>query len=813
MRILFLLLAIFIATSNFAQYSIEGKVTSKNGEILPGASIILEGTTLGTVSNSEGNFELKNVPEKTYILKASFIGYVTYQKEIQLKTNLKINIELEEDAVLTEEVFVQATRAGRKTPVASSTISKEEIAKNNLGQDIPYLLNTTPSFVSSSDAGAGVGYTNFRIRGTDANRINVTVNGIPLNDSESHGVYWVNMPDFSSSIENLQVQRGVGTSTHGAAAFGATINMQTNALRKDAYAEYSGATGSFNTWKNTVRVGSGLLGDHFSFDARLSKISTDGFIDRAYSDLKSYFVSGGYYAKNTILKLNLFSGSEHTYQAWNGVPSVRLNDDAEGMKEYLDNWLYSEKEYEEMVNSDSRTYNIYTYENETDNYQQDHYQLLFSQQFGEYINFNAALHYTYGRGYYEQYKEDKDFAAYGLENITIGEEVIESTDLVRQKWLDNDFYGATFSLNYLKDKSDFTLGAGWNKYDGRHFGNIIWAQYASNGEKDYEWYRNEGVKTDYNIYAKYNYALTEAINLYADVQYRNILYTIEGIDDDYRDLTLNRDFDFINPKLGIFYQLNSNSKAYASWAIANREPNRSNYTDADSEEEEPTAETLNDFEVGYTFQTSTFTIGANAYYMTYKDQLILTGELNDVGAPIMANVDDSYRTGIEIMAGAQILSNLKWDVNATFSQNKIMNFTEYVDNWDTGEANSYELGTTNIAFSPNVIANSILSYEPIPFFNLSLVSQFVSKQYIDNSSNDDIALDAYFVNNIRASYKIHPSFVKEIEFTLLVNNLLNETYETNAWVYSYIFGGERFKMDGYYPQAGTNFLFGVNIKF
>lgn len=813
MRFFALLLALLAVTGTFAQYQISGRVLTTQSEALPGASVILQGTSMGVVTNAQGEFVLTKVEKGTHLIKISFVGYQDDLQTIDVDKNMELNITLKEKTVLTEEVFVKATRAGSTTPVTSTNVSKEQLEDKNLGQDIPYLLSTTPSFVTSSDAGAGVGYTGFRIRGTDANRINVTVNGIPVNDAESHGVWWVNMPDFTSSVENIQVQRGVGTSTNGAAAFGATINMQTNQLREKAYAEYSGATGSFNTWKNTVRVGSGLISNHFSFDARLSKITTDGFIDRASSNLKSFFVSGGYYAKNTIVKANIFSGAEKTYQAWWGVPSVRLNSDMAGMQEYEDNWLYTPKETEEMINSNPRTYNYYTYPNQTDNYQQDHYQLLFSHHFSDYISLNAALHYTYGRGFYEEYREGDDFSKYGLENVILGGDTVTSTNLVRQKWLDNGFYGGTFSMNYFKDKSDFTLGAGWNKYDGRHFGKIIWAQYTSNGEKDYEWYNGTGVKTDFNVYAKYNYSILDDLNLYADLQYRDIIYTIDGIDDDFRDLIQEHTFGFFNPKLGVFYQPTDGSKAYLSWAVGHREPSRSNFVDADPNGKQPTFETLNDFEAGYNFTTSDLNVGANIYYMLYKNQLILTGEINDVGSAIMTNVDDSYRAGIELMAGYKILSNLNWEVNATFSQNKIKSFTEYVDNWDTWGQDAIELGTTDIAFSPNIVANSILSYQPINNLNLSLVSQHVSKQYIDNSASDERSLDAYFVNNLKVSYTINPTFANEIEFTLLVNNLLNEEYETNAWVYSYLMGGQRYKMDGYYPQAGTNFLFGVNVKF
>ncbi|MBN2807733.1 MAG: TonB-dependent receptor, partial [Prolixibacteraceae bacterium] len=618
MRILVFILALFAVTGTWAQYQISGRVLTTQNEALPGASVLLQGTSTGVISNAEGQFVLTNIPKGTYVLKVSFIGYQDVNQSIDLSRDLELNILLNVSTVLTEEVFVRATRAGKNTPVTSFNVSKEQLEEKNLGMDVPFLLSTTPSFVATSDAGAGIGYSGFRIRGTDANRINITVNGIPINDAESHGVFWVNMPDFASSLENIQVQRGVGTSTNGAAAFGASINMQTNQLREKAYAEYNGAAGSFNSWKNTVSVGTGLISDHFSFDARLSKISSDGFIDRAFSDLQSYFVSGAYYQQNTIVKLNIFAGNEKTYQAWNGVPSVRLNSDLEGMKRYEDHWLYTAKQTQEMIAANPRTYNLYTYENETDNYRQNHHQLLFSHQFNQAMNVNAALHYTAGEGYYEQFREEDDYADYGIDNLVIGDTELESTDLIRQKWLDNHFYGGIFSFNYLKDKSNFTLGTGWNQYIGHHFGNIIWMQYAGENDLNHEWYRNKGLKTDFNVFARYNYALTSALNLYADLQYRDILYAIDGIDDDFRDLTQDHHFGFFNPKLGLFYQPGQQAKAYLSWAVGHREPSRSNFTDADPNGQQPTFETLNDFEAGYAFGTSDFNVGANIYYMLYQ---------------------------------------------------------------------------------------------------------------------------------------------------------------------------------------------------
>lgn len=810
---LFFLLCSSITLS--AQYSIRGKIIDEANEPLVGANVIIEKSNLGVVTDKLGEYTLKGLPEGNYAVKVSFLGFETIEKDVNLTNNVKIDFTLSVSPVMADEVIVQGTKAGNKSPVAFTNVTEKEIEQRSLGQDLPYLLNLTPSMVVTSDAGAGVGYTGFRIRGSDANRVNITVNGIPMNDAESHGVWWVNMPDFASSIDNIQVQRGVGTSTNGAGAFGATINMQTNALEKDAYAEISSSAGSFKTFKNTAQAGTGLLGDHFAFNLRLSKINSDGYIDRATSDLKSFFFSGGYYAKNTIIKANIFSGKEKTYQSWWGVPKVRLENDLEGMMRYEEHWLYTPEQTEHMINSDSRTYNYYTYNNETDNYQQDHYQFFFSRKLGEYLYLNTAIHYTYGRGYYEQYRADDDLTDYNLPalNIITEGDTITTTDLVRQKWLDNDFYGTTFSLNYTYGGLNAIIGGAWNQYVGRHFGKIIWAQYLSEDIKDYEWYRNTGVKTDYNVYGKINYDITDYLNLFGDLQLRHISHDIKGLDDDYRDITQEHDFDFFNPKFGIILKPGVNQQAYASFAVAHREPNRSNFTDADPDGPVPKPEMLRDIEVGYNYKSLILSVGANIYYMDYKDQLILTGEINDVGSAIMVNVDNSFRRGLEIYGGVKITDNLNWEANATFSQNKIINFTEYVDDWDNGGQQVNNPGETDIAFSPGFIASSNLVFEPVKNLNVALISKYVSDQYIDNTSSQERKLDAYFVNNIRVTYQFSLKGVKRIELNLLVNNIFSEEYETNAWVYSYLLGGERYAMDGYFPQAGINFLVGANIRF
>ncbi len=808
-----MLLLQLMAVIAFGQINLTG-VVKGDGEALAGASVVIEKSFYGVSTQANGSFEFKNLKPGNYTLLVSFIGFEPQKIDVQLSASKNIEVDLKPNVIMTDEVLISATRAGNKTPVAYSNVSSDEISKMNMGQDIPYLLQLTPSFVATSDAGAGVGYTNFRIRGTDLNRINVSIDGIPISESESHGTWFVDMPDLASSLENVQVQRGVGTSANGAAAFGGSIDLQTNTLNKDPYSEYRISYGSFNTLKNTIAAGTGLMNGKFTFDVRLSKLKSDGFIDRASSDLKSFFVSGGYYTKKSVLKINVFSGLEETYQSWWGVPSVRLNNDMEGMQEYENNWLYTPEQTQHMINSDSRTYNYYTYDNQIDHYQQDYYHLHFSHQFNEYLHLNTGLHYRRGHGYYENYKAGEDLKKdYNIPYPVVGNDTVFSSDVVNRKWLDNDFYGLVFALTHKKDRVDFTLGGGWNTYDGDHFGNVIWAQYLGDVAPNYEWYRGNGLKKDFNVYGKFSYQLTKQINVYADLQYRNINYKITGINDDLRDISQEHDFNFFNPKLGIFFQPTDNQKLYVSFAVANREPNRDNFVDADPNGKQPVHETLHDWEMGYDFQSSNFTAGANLYYMNYKDQLVLTGEINDVGGVIMLNVDKSYRAGLELQTGWKISRNLQWNANATFSKNKIKDFIEYVDDWDTGGQQVFELGTTDLAFSPNFIGNSQLLFTPAKNFSISLISNYVGKQYIDNTSNNNRVLDAYFLNNLKVDYNIKTGFFDEIVLHCMVNNLFNEKYESNAWVYSYYLGGERYKQDGYFTQAGTNFLVGIDFKF
>ena len=801
-----LILLQFVCFIGFSQLTLTGKITDKAGKALPGATIAVKGTYLGTVANSYGDYKFQNLKEGKYNFVVSFLGYQSTQKEIQVTKSTSLDFSLESSAIMADEVLVAATRAGNKAPVAVTNLSSDDVRKQNTGQDIPYQLNLTPSMVVSSEAGSGVGYSALRIRGTDASRINVTVNGVPLNDSESQGVFWVNMPDFSSSVDNIQIQRGVGTSTNGAAAFGATINFQTETINTDPYAEVQSVAGSFNTFRNTIKVGTGLIDGKFSFDARYSRLKSDGFVDRAFSDHESFFVSGTYYKEKSMLKFNVMSGDQKTGISWWGNPTVNNPDES----------VVEDRKYNPAGEYTDENGVTRYYDNQTDNYKQTHYQLFYSQELTSNLNMNAAMHYTKGKGFYEQYKEDESYAEYGLSNPIYGAEEVSSTDLTRQKWLKNDFYGFTYSLNYKKNSVDASFGGAWNRYDGDHFGNILWAQ--NGGVKNgYQWYFNNGEKTDYNTFAKISVELSDHLNVYGDVQYRHISYSMTGNDDDLKPLVQDHKFDFFNPKMGLYYTINDRNTAYASFGLAHREPTRANYKDAKEDITSfPKEESLFDYELGYNFKSAKATFGANVYYMYYRDQLVPTGEKNNVGSDIMTNVDKSYRAGIEFIWGVQLLSNLKWDANLTLSRNRIKDFTEYStyydENWNE-EYKGKELGDTHISYSPEVIGSSVLNWTPSKGLGLSFISKYVGEQYFDNTSNTERKLDDYLVHNFRMDYAIQPTWMKEILFHVQINNVLDKKYENNAYGGNWYEQGDEKTWRYYYPQAGINFLAGVTLRF
>jgi iron complex outermembrane recepter protein len=802
-RVIGLLVLQLLSFSTFANSFIHGIVTGHGDEPLIGANVVIEGTYMGTATDADGKFRL-NLNDGSYTLRISHMGFETTIREIAVSGETRIDIRLKRLAYMADEVIVSATRAHAKVPVAYTNVSREEIENRDFGQDVPFILGLTPSFVASSDAGTGIGYTGFRIRGSDMNRINITVNGIPLNDSESHGVWWVNMPDLASSVDNIQIQRGVGTSSHGAGAFGASLNLQTSSLNQNPYGEIISSAGSFNTFRNTVKVGSGLINDRFTLDARLSRITSDGYIERASSDLKSFFISGGMHSDRSIFKVNIFSGQEKTYQAWYGVPSDML--DVNRRYNYAG------------IFTDEQGQTAY-YDNEIDNYQQDHFQMFYSRELIPDLNLNTALHYTRGYGYYEQYKPDHRLSSYGLETFEFGNEIISRTDLIRRKILDNDFYGFTYSLNYSRRKYDFTLGGAWNNYIGDHYGHIIWSGHSGHIPKNYQWYFNVGDKKDFNVFGKMDYRLSGRLNLYGDIQYRAINYTIDGIDDDLRDISRNHDYHFLNPKAGIFFELDDRQNFYFSYAVAHREPSRSNFKDA-RPGEIPRPERLDNIETGYDLRTRNISLNANIFYMKYRDQLVLTGDINDVGNAIMTNVPESYRTGVELMAGIKISPELELGFNVALSENRILDFTEYVDNWDYWDDPENEplqlvshLGNTEIAFSPPVVAGSDVSWGPFDGLRVNLSGKYVGRQFIDNTSSRERMLESYFFSDLRMNYTLQTSRFGNIGFNLMVANIFDAKYETFAWIYRYNYQGNEHFMDGYFPQAGRHFFFGMSVKF
>ena len=716
---------------------------------------------------------------------------------------------LEGTKVVLDEVFVQAVRVTKSSPVTFSNLKKDEIAPRNLGQDIPVLLNFLPAVVTTSNAGAGIGYTGIRVRGSDATRVNVTINGIPYNDSESHGTFWVNMPDFASSTESLQLQRGVGTSTNGAGAFGASLNLLTDAVSEEAYAQISSSIGSFKTLRNNIKFSTGLLNEHVEISGRLSRIKSDGYIDRATSDLESYFLQGAYKDDNTLIKALLFGGHEITYQSWFGFDPATIG--AIGQDNNIDT---------------NRTFNIGGiqfdddgnfegfYDNQVDNYKQDHAQLLWNESLSPAWNVNLALHYTRGRGFFEEYVDDwyytnilfsgdSQLSFIGREAFTLNGVDINSTDYIRRRWLDNDFYGTVFSASYQKDNLGLIFGGGVNRYEGAHFGEVIWARFASDSETRDRYYDNDSKKTDANIYAKADYGLTDKLSLYGDLQYRRVDYMANG-----QETGLVDDmFNFFNPKAGLVYDLNRNNNFYFSYAVANREPNRNDY-----ENGSPRPERLNDFELGWRYVSPKFQLNANTYYMRYKDQLVLTGELNDVGAPLRENVGDSYRAGLELDAVVLFGEKVQWRPNAALSTNKNIDFVFERD------GSLQELGNTNIAYSPNVVLGNSIAYTPVENFQITVLSKYVGKQFLGNIDADASVLEAYSQTDLNLSYTLaFDKIFKSITFSGLVNNIFNEDVVSDGYFFTFDDDSsgsvQTFEGAGFYPQAGTNFLLGATLRF
>ncbi len=789
MKKLTTLFFLFITHVLFGQ-RVEGIVIDQETNApLWGASVRVQGSQRGVLTDAKGHFLLADLPASAK-LSVSFVGYQAQE----VVASAAAQILLYRSSYLQDEVVVQATRADENSAMAYSNVSAKELGKSNLGQDMPMLLNFTPSVVTTSDAGAGVGYTGIRIRGSDATRVNVTINGIPVNDSESQGTYWVNMPDFASSVNSVQIQRGVGTSTNGAGAFGGSVNMQTNTFEEKAYADLNASGGSFGTLKTTLKVGTGLMNGKFTVDGRLSRIVSDGYIDRASSNLQSAYLSAAYFAKNSFIRFNYFTGREKTFQSWYGTPESRVTGSVADMQAYIDRNYLSTAEANNLLAS-GRTYNYYTYANQTDNYSQDHLQLLTNHRLSPNWDLDWNFHYTYGRGYYEEFKPSADLSAYGIANKP-------SVDLVRQKWLDNDFYGSTFALKYEGlQRLKLTFGGAWNRYVGRHYGLLIQPlAYAG-----HEWYRSRSQKTDLNLYAKANWAIASSWNAYLDLQYRTVGHKMAGIADKMQDISQIWSYQFVNPKIGITHQISSNAKVYASYALGSKEPSRQDFVDNPGTT--PRAEFLRDLELGYQGSKSKVSYQLNAYFMNYTDQLVLTGAVNSVGEAIRTNAPSSYRLGLEASVNVQLAANLTWQANATVSRNRIQDFTEKLVEYADYSIVSIKHGETDIAYSPSLIGGSTLTYTQGKL-EASLLSKYVGQQYLDNTSNAARALPAYFTQDVRLGYGL----TKKIRATMLLNNVLNAMYSSNGYTFSYLYDGALTTENFHYPQAGFNFLLGLSIR-
>ncbi len=791
-----------------ARSQLEGRVLSQEGDSLFGANVAIENSYKGTYSDRNGGFRIEGLRPGSYTIQVSYVGYHPLERKIELDSGAnRIELEMEKKELRTDRVTVTGTRADERDPIPTSQVDAERIQEENLAPDMPYVLEHTPSAVATSDAGAGVGYTDLRIRGSAPSRINVTVNGIPLNDAESQGVFWVNLPDLAASTDDIQIQRGVGSSTNGPGAFGATVNIRTTQDEEEAYASSTHSYGSFNTRKHNVRFGTGLIGDHWNFEGRLSRVSSDGYIDRASSELRSYYFSASYRSEKSRLQFLTFSGSETTYHAWSGMPKGSLDT--------------------------NRTYNPYDYEDQTDNYTQTHYQLHYDQTLSPAWNLDLSLHYTKGRGYFEQYRGDaynngiagntkEPLSDYGLDPVRIGDSTITQMDLVRQRWLDNDFYGATYALNYDPLSGlDLTLGGAWNQYAGDHFGDVVWGEFMPEGDARHRYYANDALKTDFNSFLKLKYQLDENWRLFGDLQYRQVNYAFQGIDEDASPLHQKREYRFINPKAGVSYSLGNGDRAYASYFRGSKEPNRTDHVDAPPAGQ-PDPERMNDFELGYEHRGQDYGLSVNLYYMDYQEQLVETGKVNEVGRSIRVNVPNSFRRGIEFQGGWRPHERLDLTLNFTYSQNRIERFTEFVDDFDEGGQRRIVRENTPIAFSPDQVGAGRIEYllldrekgdQPGHQLSLSWDGKYVGEQYIDNTGNEERRLDPYLVQDLTLKYELKGVLAERIAFRLRAKNLFDAQYVSDAWSYRYYSGGE-FRHDaGYFPQAGRHYLGSMTLHF
>ncbi len=797
-----LLISVFLVENILAQSHISGTVIDvSTNKPIPDVAVFLPKSDSLFFTGEMGDFKFlsKNLSFEMVLKHIAFQqvdSNIIFQCKGVAPSYCNVTLYMEPINNLFQEVIITASRVENTSPVTLTNINGAELNKNNFGEDMPFLLESTPSAVVTSDAGNGVGYTGIRIRGSDATRVNISINGVPYNDAESQQTYWVDLPDFASSVDDIQIQRGVGTSTYGISSLGASINIFTNKLEETPYAKINTAIGSFNLLKTSVAFGSGKLNDHWYFEGRASKINSEGFIDRSYADLASFFVTTAYNSNKYASELNVFSGEEHTYQAWGGVPADILDT--------------------------NRTYNPYTYKDQTDNYVQTHYQWHNHFDLNYYSKIDITFNYTKGSGYYEQLEEEQGFEDYGATPFVLNSDTIFSTDLITQKWLDNDYLGAYLQYSgKLFDNVSLNAGAAYYYLNGNHYGKIIWAEYAAPFGYDYNWYDNDATKKDGNIFAQFLYD-TQKFKFFADAQLRNVNYSFLGVDQFGNSVQQNVDMLFFNPKIGITWLHNKNANAYIYFGRSGKEPNRDDFVES-SPISRPSPEILYNIELGERMQFKGWQFMANAYYMYYKDQLILTGEINDVGAYTRTNVPESYRAGIELAWSKLFFHKLFWNANASLSKNIITSYTEFVDNWDDGSQLPFEYSGTQIAFSPSVVAYSNINYilfqtlnkegKREQHFDVGLISKFVGKQYVDNTENKTRVIDFYLLNDIKLSYSVKTNIINELYISFITQNVLNEQYESNAWVYRYIADNTENQLMGFYPQAGRNWVLQLSIVF
>jgi iron complex outermembrane receptor protein len=798
-----------------AQHTLVGNVYTEKGEPLNAAVILIQGTQNTAVTDERGRFEIDSLPHGKCTVEITFLGFEKLVQTIELDKNKELDFIIKGKLYNLDRIEITANRADTQAPFTYVNVTEKELNRINLGQDMPFLLDGLPSTVVTSDAGAGIGYTGIRIRGSDPTRVNVTINDVPLNDAESQSVFWVNLPDLASSVNEIQVQRGVGPSTNGPGAYGGSIGINTKEVRINPYIDFFGSLGSFNTKKYSVSLGTGLMNNKYSIDMRYSNINSDGYVDRASSDLSSYYISLSKVSEKSSLRFITFSGRERTYQSWYGVPESKVNGNLEALQQHYNNnvgSIYNTQEDSLNLFNSDRRYNYYRYDNQVDDYRQTHYQLHYAKNVNEKFTYKTTLFYTRGAGFFEEYKHQDALKDYSISDFEDENgHLVTNSDLVRRRWLDNDLFGLVFNTNYkISSNTDFSAGGSFSRYIGDHFGRVEQLFVPTFFDPLRNYYENTGKKNDGNIYSRFTYQPSEKYNAYLDLQGRVIGYNASGDDNGGALVNIDTTFIFFNPKAGI--SLNTSlGLVYASAAFANKEPSRSDFID-NPRYDTPDHESLIDYELGIRSKGSKHDIGANFYFMDYINQLIQTGDLNDVGAVIRTNVADSYRMGIEIDAGYQFNAHFAWSWDLNLSRNKIDEFNEVLFDYTNGfERIETTFQNTDIAFSPNIIFRNEFIVSLVKNLLISLETKYVGDQYLDNTQNEGRKLDAFLVNKLRFNYELNPKFAKKVDFTLSVNNLLDAKYSANGYTYSYIFG-ETITENFLYPQAGIHFLLGMNIK-